>query len=109
MKACSRCHATESWTLGDGRFKCRGCGARYTSKCVWSSVRLPEDVKLDLVDAFIQGMSVYQQRRHEGASMRSRERFYRLMRAICALDTQISQGIVRVVNHRPPQAVSRSS
>ena len=98
MKLCSRCHATESWTLADGRFKCRGCGARYTAKCVWNSVRLPEDIKRSLVEAFAQGVSVYQQREDEGASVRSRERFYRLIRAVCALDMQITQGVVRVTN-----------
>src|SRR5688572_13235275 len=78
MKPCSRCQATQSWTLGDGRVKCRGCGARYTAKCVWNSVRLSEQIKRSLVEAFVQGVSVYQQREDEGASVRSRERFYRL-------------------------------
>ena len=104
MKVCSRCHATHSWTLGDGRFKCRSCGARYTSRGVWSSVRLPEDIKQCLVDAFVQGVSVYQQRQEEGACVRSRERFYRLMRAVCALDAQITHSVVRVVNRDAPSA-----
>lgn len=107
MKLCSRCHATESWTLADGRFKCRGCGARYTAKCVWNSVRLPEDIKHSLVEAFVQGVSVYQQRGDEGASVRSRERFYRLIRAVCALDMQITQSVVRIANRQSADAESR--
>jgi transposase len=98
MKPCSRCQATESWTLGDGRVKCRGCGARYTAKCVWNSVRLSEQIKRSLVEAFVQGVSVYQQREDEGASVRSRERFYRLIRAVCALDMQITRSVVRIAN-----------
>src|SRR5687767_4115407 len=107
MKLCSRCHATESWTLGDGRFKCRNCGARYTSKCVWNSVRLSDDIKGSLVDAFVQGVSVYQQRQDEGASVRSRERFYRLIRAVCALDMQVTESVVRIVNRAPDSALRR--
>jgi transposase len=107
MKPCSRCHATQSWTLGDGRFKCRSCGARYTSRCVWSSVRLPDDVKQCLVEAFVQGVSVYQQREDEGACVRSRERFYRLMRAVGALDARITQSVVRIDNRHTPHSASR--
>jgi transposase len=107
MKLCSRCHATESWTLADGRFKCRGCGARYTSKSVWSCVRLSDEIKRSLVEAFVQGVSVYQQRQDEGASVRSRERFYRVLRAVCALESQITQSVVRIENRNVPDSELR--
>jgi transposase len=67
---------------------------------VWNSVRLSDESKRSLVEAFAQGVSVYQQRGDEGASVRSRERFYRLIRAVCALEVQITQGVVRIANRQ---------
>jgi transposase len=108
MKLCSRCHAAQSWELADGRFKCRGCGARYTWTSVWNSVRLPEATKQRLVETFVQGVSVYQQRKEEGACVRSRERFYRLMRAVCALDAQVPPSLVRIHSSHARHAESRA-
>jgi transposase len=108
MKLCSRCHTAQSWELADGRFKCRGCGARYTWTSVWSSVRLPEATKQRLVDTFVRGVSVYQQREEEGACVGSRERFYRLMRAVCALDAQVTPSLVRIHNSHARHSASRA-
>lgn len=91
MKPCPRCQSIQSWTLGDGRFKCRVCDARYSWKSVWDSVRLPEDAKEHLVEKFVQGVSVYRQRHDAGACVDSRERFYRLARAVCALQARVTR------------------
>ena len=89
MKTCPRCQSNQTWRLGDGRFKCRVCDARFSWRSVWDSVRLPDAAKQKLVDAFVRGVSVYRQRHDDDACVDSRERFYRLMRAVCALDARI--------------------
>jgi transposase len=78
-----------AWILGDGRFKCRECSTRYSYKSVWDSVRLPDATKEQLLDAFVHGVPVYRQRFDDGACVDSRERFYRLARACCALHEAI--------------------
>jgi transposase len=93
MKPCPRCQSIQTWTLGDGRFKCRACNARYSWRSVWDSVRLQDAAKQHLVEAFVQGISVYRQRHDHGACDDSRERFYRLMRAVCAFHTRVTRSI----------------
>jgi transposase len=93
MKSCPSCQSAEHWTLGDGRYKCRTCGARYSWRSVWDSVRLPEAAKQRLIEAFVGGVSVYRQRYDDGACVDSRERFYRLVRAVCALDAHVPRSV----------------
>lgn len=98
MKSCPHCRSEQSWTLGDGRLKCRCCGARYSWRSVWDGVRLTEMTRHDLLEAFVLGVTAYRQRFDAGACVDSRERFYRLARACCALDTSTDGSAVRVTN-----------
>lgn len=83
MKDCPRCASAQAWVLGDGRFKCRACGRRYSWTSVWDSARLSEPAKHALLDAFVRGVPAAQST-VEQACADSRERFYRLIRACCA-------------------------
>jgi transposase len=83
MKDCPRCASTQAWVLGDGRYKCRACGRRYSWTSVWDSARLSEPAKDALLDAFVRGVPAAQCTA-EQACADSRERFYRLIRACCA-------------------------
>src|SRR5688572_411963 len=49
MKSCPRCQSEQSWALGDGRLKCRGCGMRYSWRSVWDGLRLPDEAKHGLL------------------------------------------------------------
>jgi len=52
---------------------------------VWDSVRLSGRNKLQLLRSFVWGVPVYRQRHQKTVSSKSRERFYRLCRACCAV------------------------
>ena len=101
MKPCPCCQAMPAWILGDGRFKCRACGTRYSYKSVWDSVRLPDATKERLLDAFVHGVPVYRQRFDDGACVDSRERFYRLTRACCALHEEVPPAPAPIVTCKP--------
>lgn len=96
VKSCPRCGSAQSWVLGDGRLKCRCCGTRYSWRSVWDGVRLPDETKHGLLEAFVQGITAYRQRFEAGACIDSRERFYRLARACCALHTSTDASAVRI-------------
>lgn len=83
MKDCPRCASAQAWVLGDGRYKCRACGRRYSWTSVWDSARLGEPAKHALLDAFVRGVPAAQSTVAQ-ACADSRERFYRLIRACCA-------------------------
>jgi transposase len=91
MSACPHCSCEQSWKLGDGRYKCHDCGRRYSWRSVWESVRLTEAAKMQLLSAFVQGASVYSQRNESDACVDTKERFYRLIRACCAIDSRVSR------------------
>lgn len=98
MKSCPRCRSEQSWTLADGRRKCHRCGSRYSWRSVWDGVRLPETTRHDLLEAFVQGVTAYRRRFDAGACVDSRERFDRLARACCALDSSVDSSAVLVTN-----------
>ena len=104
MKPCPRCQARPAWRLGDGRFKCRACGARYSWKSVWDSIRLPETTRLELLHAFVDGVSAYRQRFDRGACVDSRERFYRLARACCAVDQHVLPASTPIIACKPRES-----
>lgn len=84
-RTCPKCEGSWAWKLGDGRLKCRGCGKRYSAPAsVWDSVRLSDAVKRELLSYFAMGVPSYRQRFESGASAKARERFYRLLRGLCA-------------------------
>ncbi len=109
MKHCPRCKHTGAWTLGDGRFKCQGCGTRFSWTSVWDSVRLSPESKDRLIESFARGISVYQQRAEGDASPCSKERFYRLARACCAFAEHLHEPISQMVESRPDALSGRSS
>lgn len=85
MKKCPRCETARPYFLSDGRHKCRRCGHRFSWTSAWNSSRLRGPTKLRLLDLFVLGVPVYRQRFRDDASIPTRERFYRLLRACCAL------------------------
>lgn len=103
---CPRCQSVHSWALGDGRLKCRGCSLRYSRRSVWDGVRLPEHTKHELLEAFVQGVAAYRQRFDAGACIDTRERFYRLARACCALHTSTEASAVRIT--RCPSTIGKA-
>lgn len=91
MKSCPACGKKRHYRLNDGRYKCRACGERFSWTSVWDSVRLPTPTKHRLLDLFALGVPSYRQRFRSATSAASRERFYRLVRACCALTEQLRE------------------
>lgn len=108
MRTCPHCSCVQSWKLGDGRYKCHGCGTRYSWRSVWESVRLAEPAKMQLLSAFVQGASVYSQRHEADACVDTKERFYRLIRACCAIDSRVSRSAFALAQCRPAPSQQRS-
>lgn len=84
MQYCTRCNKTRTWVLGDGRYKCRDCGYRYSWTPAWDAVRLPTEAKEQLLESFVRGLPSYRQRFQSPVNAKTRERFYRICRACCA-------------------------
>jgi len=97
MRRCPSCSRKWAYKLSDGRFKCRSCGYRYSWHSVWDSSRLSESTKTRLVELFALGVPVYRQRFQEDASSSAKERFYRLIRACCAHEEQLTDEFVRAM------------
>lgn len=108
MRTCPQCSGAQSWKLGDGRYKCQGCGHRYSWRSVWESVRLAEPAKTQLLSAFVQGASVYSQRHEADSCVDTKERFYRLIRACCAIDARVSRSAFALAQCRPAPSQQRS-
>jgi transposase len=85
-----------SWLLGDGRLKCQSCGTRYRSTSVWDAVRLSPQQKQQLLASFCEGRSAYQAKFTTGPCVDSTERFYRLVRACCALRAPLDENAVSI-------------
>lgn len=85
MKKCPVCGTARPYELADGRHKCRCCGKRFSWTSAWDSSRLRAPSKHRLLDWFVLGVPVYRQRFRSVASAPTRERFYRLLRACCAV------------------------
>jgi transposase len=101
MQHCPRCQSPGAWILADGRCKCKACGARYSSRSVWDSIRLADATKHRLLKAFVEGRSAYRQRFERGACVDSRERFNRLVRACCTLHESVAANALRFATCRP--------
>lgn len=93
MKRCPECSGCRHYHLADGRLKCRVCGARFSWTSIWDSVRLPlpSATKHRLLELFVLAVPSYRQRFRSGASAASRERFYRFVRACCAVVEQLRE------------------
>lgn len=91
MKACPECGKKRHYRLNDSRYKCRACGHRFSWTSVWDSMRLSGTTKHRLLDLFVLGVPSYRQRFRSTTSAVSRERFYRLVRACCALTEQLRE------------------
>ncbi len=89
MAKCTRCGKSRHWKLGDGRLKCRQCGQRFSPRSVWAASRLSVRTKHQLLEWFVLGVPVYRQRFRGRASAPATERFYRLIRAVCAHQEQL--------------------
>ena len=85
MRHCPDCQFTRAYKLSDGRLKCRRCGHRYRLISAWDACRLPAATKRQLLEYFVLGVPVYQQRFRSPASRPAIERFYRIVRAVLAL------------------------
>jgi len=88
---CPDCHFTWAYRLGDGRFKCRRCGHRYRPLSAFDASRLAPAVKLQLLEYFVLGVPVYRQRFRSPASRPAIERFYRIVRAVLALEEELRE------------------
>lgn len=91
MKRCPACGGSRHYRLADGRRKCRACGRRFSWTSVWDSICLPAATKHRLLDLFVLGVPSYRQRFRSDASAQARERFYRRVRACCALVEQLRE------------------
>src|SRR5262245_54882407 len=107
MKQCPTCQHRQAWTLGDGRFKCRCCGTRYSWTSVWDSVRLDASTKERLIESFVDGVPVYRQRLHIDACLCSQERFYRVLRACCAHHEHLHEPLGQSIECVPSYAGTR--
>lgn len=85
-RVCPICAGRWTWELSDGRFKCRRCGHRYTFQNVWSACRLPDRAKRKLLEYFVLGVPVYRLRFRGPASQPTTKRFFRLIRAVLAVE-----------------------
>lgn len=83
--SCPRCNCADAWRLGDGRYKCRSCNRRYSWRSVWDAIRLPEATKQTLAEAFAGDAAAAV----NAISPTQRQRFYRLVRACCALHSPV--------------------
>jgi len=91
MKKCPSCQTARPYFLSDGRLKCRACGRRFSWTSAWVSVRLKPASKARLLDLFVLGVPAYRQRFRGDTSAKTRERFYRLLRACCAIVEQLRE------------------
>ncbi|MEY8173186.1 hypothetical protein AB9D46_19840, partial [Burkholderia multivorans] len=91
MKRCPECATSRPYELSDGRYKCRSCGKKFSWTSVWDSVRLSSRQKTRLLELFVLGVPVYRQRFDTSISAKSRERFYRLIRACMAQQEQLRE------------------
>ena len=91
MRRCLKCGHRRAWRLADGRFKCQGCGVRFSWTSVWDSIRLEPRAKRQLLQLFSLGVPSYRQRFRSAVSAKARERFYRLARAVCAHVEQLRE------------------
>jgi len=85
VKECPVCNTIRPYKLSDGRFKCRACGTRFSWTSAWDSVRLEAATKHRLTEMFVLGVPIYRLRHRKDASAPTKERYYRLLRACCAL------------------------
>ena len=94
MKRCPEYLFTRAWKLGDGRYKCHRCGKRYClakPKVIWDCFRLSNEIKCRLLDYFLLGVPSYRLRFHNIASHLTRERFFRLIRAVMAYEENMRE------------------
>jgi len=85
---CPSCQYRWAYKLSDGRFKCRRCGQRYIIQTVWTACRLPDRIKLKLLECFVFGVPAYRLRFRLSASPPAIKRFFRLIRAVLASHEQ---------------------
>ncbi|MGH8530657.1 MAG: hypothetical protein ACRETN_12590, partial [Nevskiales bacterium] len=83
---------------GDGRYKCRDCGYRYSWTSAWDAVRLPEGAKEQLLESFVRGLPSYRQRFLSTVNAKTRERFYRICRACCADVEQLRRPFAQIAS-----------
>lgn len=79
-RECPYCGYHWSWKLADGRYRCRHCRHTYTWRTVWSSVRIPERVKIQLLDYFVLGVPAYRLRFRMPLALSTIEHFFRIIR-----------------------------
>lgn len=91
MAKCKKCGKYRAQLLSDGRYRCPNCGARYRRHQIWNKSRLSSQAKNRLLEMFVLGVPVYRQRFRSSVSATATERFYRLIRATCALQEGLRQ------------------
>lgn len=91
MAKCKKCCKYGAQTLSDGRVNCPNCGARYKRLQIWDKSRLSNTAKNRLLEMFVLGVPVYRQRFRTQVSAPAAERFYRLIRATCALQEDLRE------------------
>lgn len=85
-RSCPSCQYHWAYALSDGRFKCRRCGSRYTSKMkVWDIFRLSDRDKRRVVEYFVLGVPVYRLRFRGPASQPTLKRYFRIIRQVLAI------------------------
>jgi len=89
---CPRCHFGRSYILRDGRRKCRSCKYKFSVKTkVWNHFRIPSKTKRQLLEYFVLGVPVYRARFRISCSLKTAERFCRVIRAVLAHHEQLAE------------------
>lgn len=78
---CPRCGRSRFWKLGDGRLKCSRCHHRHTPvKSYWDRIQAPEKTKRRLLELFVFGVPAHRLRFRGSLSLKTIEKFNRLVR-----------------------------
>lgn len=83
-RRCLQCGHAWGWKLTDGRFKCRRCNSKYSWKSVWNGSRLQDRTKQQLLADFLAGGASSLLGNSIPVSTPTRQRFFRLIRAVLA-------------------------
>ncbi|MBM3263100.1 MAG: hypothetical protein FJY97_06690 [candidate division Zixibacteria bacterium] len=97
---CPNCQFHRAWKLGDGRFKYRKCGNRYTFRSVWQSSRLPDREKIGVMHELTKGVAKVGTSRPHTA----RDRFACMVRMTLALHEHYCdpfQGLIQAGGDMP--------
>ncbi len=94
---CPQCNQLTTMLVGDGRHWCPQCRLKFSdqrARRAWRAVRLPEAIKVTLVERFARGIPARRVHRGPNATNKMRKRVARLCRAVCAIDVELEAPLV---------------